>query len=114
MEKKNEFVFRIYSLLVLFEDGCSIEIVFRIAEVSIEQDSMVVEHYYKIDTVDYYYYYYCYYYLQEIEIDRIVELVLVEMWEMDLNNKKLYYRRDSMRLLRDGCHCDWVLLLFCG
>jgi hypothetical protein len=57
---------------VLFEDEYSIEIEFQVDEVSIDQDLMVVEHYYKMNC-------YYYYYLQEIDFDRVVELVLVEM-----------------------------------
>jgi hypothetical protein len=59
-----------------------IEIVSRIAVVLIEQDSMVVEHYYKMKIVDYYYYW------LEIDFDTIVVLVLVEMLAMNLNKNK--------------------------
>ncbi len=81
--KKSECVFRIYLLLLCFEDVYSIEIVFRIAGVLTEQDWLAVEHCYKIGIVDYY----CYY-LQGTDFDRIVELVLVEMLAMDLKNRK--------------------------
>jgi len=77
--KKNEFVYRIYSLL--FEGVYLIEIVFLIVEVLTEQYSMVVGHYYKIEIVDYYYYYY---YLLDIGLDTTAVLVLVGMLKMDL------------------------------
>ncbi len=78
--KKNENVFLFYSLL-LFEVVYSIEIVFLAAAVLIEQDSMVVEHYYNFEIVDYY----CYY-LLDIGLDTIVGSVLVEMSAMDLKD----------------------------
>jgi len=60
----------------------SIEIVFLAVVVLIERDSMVVEHYYNFEIVDYY----CYYYLLDIWLDTIVGFVLVEMLVMDLKD----------------------------
>jgi len=87
-----------------------IEIVFLLAVVLTEQDSMVVEHYYKMKIVDYYYYW------LEIDFDTIVVLVLVEMLAMNLNkNKKENSIINFWKVLLDGCHFDGVvfILLFC-
>jgi hypothetical protein len=81
--RKNDFVFQVYCLPT--EDVCLIEIVYLIVVVSIERDSMVVEHYYKMQIADCYCYYY--YYLMDTGVDMIVELVLVEMLALDLNKR---------------------------